>query len=253
MSRSGEDAYTYSELAKHYPDLFEGGGMLRTLQRIAEERDLDLGAIESDSDHVHATVTADSDRGLIWINVAGERRAFLVRLGSELGFPWAEGWAPSMEEVAEVIDAWRGGIPLASLKDRFPFLEISQRAMEYVLGKSLAESCWNDILADDEFRSDRDMVALLHSRPRIRVLRPEFSHRTLRLFVDPYDRSAGDIRVEPKSDRAWSVWSSKDAEEVYIPLPGGSGYYDFAPPGDKVLADVTMQDLPDAVESFIDS
>jgi hypothetical protein len=243
-----------AELTEYYADLIESGGLPQALQRIAGECGLDLGDVRSDSERWMAaptTVVTDSSRGRIWINIAPRERSFSICLGSRLRFPWAEGWAASLEEVAEVIDAWRGGILLASLRERFPFLDVERRAEEYERGRPPAETSWDIILTDDECSPHLEMATLLHSRPRIRSLYPEFDRQALRLFMDFRDGDAGSIRIEPEGGGLWTVWSAKDGEEVYIQLPNGIGYYTFAPCADAALSGVRLQDLPDAVESFL--
>jgi hypothetical protein len=243
-----------AELTEYYPDLIQDGGLPGALQRVARERGLDLGNVSSDSERwlaAPATVVADSSRGRIWINIGLSGRSFSIALGSGLGFPWAEGKTASLEEVAAVIGAWRGGILLAPLRERFPFLGIERRAEEYERGRPPAETSWDIILADEEYSSEREMTTLLHSRPRIRSLYPDFDVLTLRLFLDFHDKAAGAIRVEPEEGGLWTVWFTKDGEEVYIQPSEGYGYYTFRPRAGTGRSGVRLQDLPDAVESFL--
>jgi hypothetical protein len=95
------------------------------------------------------------------------------------------------------------------------------------------------------------MLTMLHSEPSIRALRPEFSFRTLRLFSDPYGRSGDFINVQPADGETWSVWSSRDEEEIYVELSPGRGLHQYAPREGKARTGVSLSGLVDAVKSFL--
>jgi len=183
----------------------------------------------------------------------GRSLAFLRRaVGGVAGLPEAgtagAGWDP--EVVAEVIGALGGGSTPASPGERFPFLDASPKARDREPGKSAAESCWDILLAEDEYRDEREMLSLLHSRPRIRALRPEFYLRTLRLFEDPGDRRGHRVNVELDDSGSWTVWSSRDEERAHV-SGDAYGMYRYLPRAGKGLAGLEIRDLPNAVESLI--
>jgi hypothetical protein len=140
---------------------------------------------------------------------------------------------------------------ILTLREQFPFLNIERQAEEYERGRPPAETSWDIILTDDEYSSDLEVTTLLHSRPRIRLLYPVFDYHTLLLYLDFHDRDAGAVRVEPDGGGRWTVWFTKDEEEVYVQSPNGDGYYTFAPRAGTAPSEVRLQDLSDAVESFL--
>jgi hypothetical protein len=253
---SGDDRKSEhrAELLAHYADIIEAGGLARALRNTAEELGLNIGNVAATSDRwvgVHSSASSDSSRGWIRVGSALDRRSFSVTLGTELGFLWAEGRTPSLAEVAAVISAWRGGAPLQALEERFPFLDVSQRGKDYEAGKSPMEGCWDILLTDQEFGAEFEMLTVLHSEPSIRALRPEFSFRVLRLFSDPYGRDGDFINIQPTDGETWSVWSSRDEEEVYVQLSAGRGLHEYRPREGKALIDVSLSGLVEAVKSFL--
>ncbi|WP_329119293.1 DUF6193 family natural product biosynthesis protein [Streptomyces sp. NBC_01465] len=219
--------------AKFYPELVEFGGLSRALRRVAEERSLDLGDVRPGSEQglsVYRTVEADSSRGPIRVSTVLNRRAFSISIDSAAGdFVWAYGSATTLEDLADVIDAWRSGVLLAPLQERFPFIDFSKMAEGYERGTPV-ETAWNILLSEDTYDSRREMVAALHSRPRLSELFPFFSHEVLRLAVDPFDRDAGEICIELQVNGLYSMRSSDD----------------------EVLVGVGLADLADAATAIVE-
>ncbi|MFJ3235721.1 DUF6193 family natural product biosynthesis protein [Streptomyces sp. NPDC086787] len=150
---------------------------------------------------------------------------------AEGDFVWANGSTASLGDIAEVIDAWRSGVLLVPLRERFPFIEFSEMAEGYERGEPV-ETAWRIVLADDNHISHREMLAALRSNSRLNGMFPFFSHNVLRLAIDPYSRDAGEICIELQGDGRFSVQSS---------------------PGGAILADVELADLADMASSFVDS
>lgn len=221
--------------AKYYPELVAYGGLSQALRRLAEDRGLDLGDVRPASDRglsVYRTAEAASSRGLIRISTVLNRRAFSISMDSAEGdFVWANGSTTTLGDVAEVIDAWRSGVLLAPLRERFPFIEFSKMAEGYECGEP-AETAWGILLADDNRISHREMLAALRSNSRLSGMFPFFSHDVLRLAIDPFKRDAGEICIAPQGNGRFSVQSSSDGE---------------------ILADVELADLADTASSFFDS
>ncbi|MDX3771552.1 MULTISPECIES: DUF6193 family natural product biosynthesis protein [unclassified Streptomyces] len=219
--------------AKFYPELVEHGGLYRALRYIAEVRGLDVGEVRPGSDRglgLYRTAVMQSNRGIIRISTVLNRRAFSISLDSAAGdFVWASGSTGILDDVAEVVGAWRHGILLAPLRERYPFIKFSQMAQGYEQGAPV-ETAWDILLGNDEYVSHREMLTALHSNPRLRGLFPFFSHETLRLSMDCFNREAGEICIDLQDDGLYSVRSSLDG---------------------MVLADISMLALTDAVASLL--
>jgi len=220
--------------AEFYPELVEHGGLAEALGHLAEDRHLDLGDVRPGSNRglsVYRTAETESARGLIRISTVLNRRAFSISMDSAEGdFVWACGSAPALGDVAEVIDAWRRGVLLGPLRERFPFIEFSKIAEGHERGTPV-ETAWSLLLADDTYISHREMLTALHSRRRLSELFPFFSHEVLRLAFDPLDREAGEVRIESHSDGRYCVTSSL---------------------GGEIPADIGLADLVDAIASLVE-
>jgi hypothetical protein len=232
VDKSGA-AFAEAPDAAFYPELVEQGGLYRVLQRIGEERGLDLGDVRPGSDRglaVYRTAKSDSSRGAIRISTVLNRRAFSIVFDSAVGsYVWAEGSATEPDQVAGVIDSWRGGMLLVPLREAFPFMQFSPMSQGYERGTQV-ETAWGLLLTGDAHASRRGMLTVLQANSLVSGLFPFFSMGTLRLARDCFDREAGSISIDGQEDGRYSVRSSFDG---------------------ALLADVELSNLADAVASLI--
>jgi hypothetical protein len=147
------------------------------------------------------------------VNVGLGERRFSIALDSAQGnYVWASGSTPELPEVVRLLDAWRQGVKLKELTDRFPFMEFQRLSQGYEDGNPV-ETQWDIVINDDAFREYGDLLEALHSDPRLRETFPFFSHWTLRMAKDCYRPEAGEILIQPRPDGSYRLWSSADSEE----------------------------------------
>ncbi|WP_320068492.1 hypothetical protein [Micromonospora sp. RTGN7] len=108
-----------------YPDLVEQGGLASALAATAARHGLDVGRLSAgDSGRSRYTQAAMAcDRGSVHVRLGSDARYFMINL-SEGGRVEAHGDACDLLPVVQVVDVWRGGVPLADLAARFPFLTV---------------------------------------------------------------------------------------------------------------------------------
>ncbi|MFE1861723.1 DUF6193 family natural product biosynthesis protein [Streptomyces anandii] len=199
--------------AEHYPDLALRGGLVAALVHLARERGVDLGEVEPLSGHgaaAYRTAGVESDRGKIAVRLGLGRRGFDVSLDSSRGtFVWASGETDDLLRVVLLMDAWRRGAPLTEIGDRFPFMEYGRLSQGYEDGTPV-QTQWDILLEDEELADYREFFRQVRAHRRLGAMFPFVSHWVLRLAVDPFERDAGGIFVDPRPDGSYLVWSSKD-------------------------------------------
>ncbi|WP_091658555.1 hypothetical protein [Micromonospora auratinigra] len=107
-----------------YPDLVEQGGLAPALTDVATRHGLDVGRVTA-PDQGRARFTCaemSSDRGVVCVGLGAQARYFMIDL-RVAGEVEARGDATDLRQVAEVAAAWRGGLTVAELTARFPFME----------------------------------------------------------------------------------------------------------------------------------
>ena len=204
--------------AGYYPELVDQGGLARALRSIAQDRQLDLGELRVGSNvglGVYRTAETGSTRGLIRVSTVLNRRAFSISLDSARGhFVWANGSTSNLLEVAGVIDAWRGGILLAVLSNRFPFMEYPKISQGYEDGTPVPTQWQILIESEESYIVNRPLLLAAHENPRLSELFPFFSHGVLRLQMDCFDRSAGSIKLNQLSNGNYRVETTVLSENM---------------------------------------
>ncbi|MBS2539915.1 hypothetical protein KGQ20_44955 [Catenulispora sp. NF23] len=206
-----EPSFAEGPDARFYPDLVESGSLSQALRVVADAEDLDVGNLRPGSSpelSVYRTAETDSDHGLIRVSTVLNRRAFSISIDSAKGnFVWADGSTTDLADVTRVIHAWCSGVVLAVLNARFPFMEFSRQAEGFERGNP-SETAWDILLEDTYYAPQRGVLSLLCANPALSKLFPFYSHDVLRLAMDPFDRGAGEIKIERRNDGRFDVTRS---------------------------------------------
>ncbi|MGW2426827.1 hypothetical protein ACWC0C_48240 [Streptomyces sp. NPDC001709] len=199
--------------AEHYPDLVLSGGLVAALCQAAAETGVSLGQIGPVSKHGGAafkTATTSAARGEIVVRLGKGRRIFSISLDSSRGaFVWASGGTRDLKEVVKLMDAWRNGMSLRELGERFPFMAYDRLSLGYEDGTPV-ETQWAILLGAPEFSEYRGMLLKVHVNTHLGKMFPYFSHETLRLASDCFDRSSSGIFIDPRPDGSYFVWATND-------------------------------------------
>ena len=189
--------------ASLYPDLIEAGGLAPLLRRMAAAEHIDLGDVEPDTPHregLYITARMTSDRGPVGILLGLDSRRFSISLGdAKTARGWASGSTRDITEAARVIEAWRHGLKLKEMAERFPFIDYPRLSQGYEDGNPV-ETQWNILLEDDDFGDYHSLLTELRADPAISSLFPYFSHWVLRLAKDRFEPSAKQIAISDIPD-----------------------------------------------------
>nr|WSX50096.1 hypothetical protein OG409_14770 [Streptomyces sp. NBC_00974] len=208
-----EENVNLSEIldVEHYADLVEYGGLAAAITCVSRRNGMDLGRIypqATSGKGLYKTAHADSSRGRMSVLLGLGRRSFSLKLEGR-GFVWASGSTSDLSALTAAMDAWRRGEKLRDLSRDFPFLEYGRISQGHEDGIPV-ETQWNIVLESERLRPYRDLLLSVRADARLRELFPTFSHDTLRLAVDCYDREAGEIVIQVLPDGSHSVLASAD-------------------------------------------
>jgi hypothetical protein len=196
--------------ADRYPDLIRLGGLAEALRQLSLAHGVDVGEIRSLSESGpsrYKTAKMDSERGPVVVLLGLESRIFSISIDSSSAtFVWASGGTNDLREVLGVMDYWRRGVVLRELGERFPFMTYSRLSQGYEDGIPV-ETQWNILLSAEEYLSHQDLLQAVYSNDDLRGMFPFFSHSLLRLARDCFDRTAGEVKIDRRSDGSYMVES----------------------------------------------
>ncbi|WP_306971706.1 hypothetical protein [Streptomyces canus] len=124
-------------------------------------------------------------------------------------FVWASGGTADLNEVAALVDAWRNGISLRALVERFPFMAYDRLSLGYEDGTPI-ETQWDILLNSQEFTEYRNMLLRVRVNTYLGKMFPFFSHETLRLVKDCFDRNSEGIFIDPRPDGSYFIWATNN-------------------------------------------
>jgi hypothetical protein len=192
-----------------YGDIVEVGGLGDAVRREAATLGIEFGRMLGSQ---WSTTTILTDNGNISVIVGASRRVFLltVRVATR---EWASGGTTELADVVRVADAWRRGITLDELHERFPFMTFTRLARAYEQGNQI-EVRWVDVLEAPYCEEIQPTLLAARADERLGRMFPSVTHRTLARFaVDDDDRGAGEVRIELLLDGRFKV----DASWVDVP------------------------------------
>lgn len=196
---------------EHYADLVEYGGLVAAIEYVSRRNGIDLGRIYPQATSgagLYKTANADSSRGKMSVLLGLGRRSFSLKLEGR-GFIWAGGSTSDLSTLTMAMDAWRRGEKLRDISRDFPFLEYERISQGHEDGNPV-ETQWNIVIESARLRPYRNLLLSVRADARLRELFPTFSHDTLRLAMDCYDREAGEIVIQLLPDGSRSVLASAD-------------------------------------------
>lgn len=215
MDAHGEDLY---------PDVTAAGGLVAALRQVAERRGRDIGL----SPYVTEAVGIETNRGYLSVDtVTGER---LFRLRTYIpDFGWYVGSTDDLGALVDATAAWRDGVPLDVLKERFDFLDLDEFTGALASGEPTS-SQWANLLSSEYYRGQRDLLRRLHADEVLRNMFPTMTHRAVRLQVDPMDYTSRQVLVhEPDEGRYEALrvgvsgadWTEVRSEDLIAHLRAG--------------------------------
>ncbi|MFB9624234.1 DUF6193 family natural product biosynthesis protein [Nonomuraea helvata] len=198
--------------AEFYPDLIQLGGLASAIRQLARDNGIDLERVDAEPGAGrYITAKIPSNWGRVSVLLGAERRWFSVTIQGNTHV-WASGGTEDLLSVVQMADAWRQGLALRGLADRFPFMSYSRLSEAYESGDPVSVQ-WDHLLGDAEFRQLADVLQAVHRVDRLRMLFPYVSHGTIRLALDYLERRAGEIWIVPLAGGRFRVesTSSRDA------------------------------------------
>jgi len=187
MNTPGEDLY---------PDVTASGGLASAMREAATLRGCDIGLAPWATD----AVSIETARGFLRVGTATEERLF--RLGVHIpGFTWEIGSTGDLGLLVEAVAAWREGVSLEELAERFEFMDLDEftRALE---SEEPTASQWSDLLASEFNRRQWNLLHRLRTDEVLRHMFPTITHGAVRLRVDPLDGASRQVLVyEPDEER----------------------------------------------------
>ncbi len=186
-----------------YSDIIECGGLARAIEGAAHEYSVNLGAVRPQSKMrlaLYRTASVKSNRGRVRIGIILGNRTFSMAFDSARGhFVWASGGTGNLVDVVQALDAWRNGCLLADMNRRFPFIQYPRLSLGYENGTPV-ETAWEILFEGASDSGRNELLATVYADERLRKLFPYFSHETLRLARNCYDREAGEFSVAWQPD-----------------------------------------------------
>ncbi|GAA4233424.1 hypothetical protein GCM10022254_35850 [Actinomadura meridiana] len=199
-----------------YPDLVRQGGLVNALRAVVDERQMDIGSVDAPyggktEGHVNAKI--ETGRGIILARIHVAERNFSVNIHD--ADVWiAGGTTADISQVLDVAAAWREGISLDSLENRFPFMKVTDLA-RVLASPDPVRAQWDYLRTAPVFHDDRVLVDAAFGNAVLRSFFPDLSHRTLQLSRSFRDRQ-GAVRIAPGED-GYSV-SRSGGTEPHGPL-----------------------------------
>jgi hypothetical protein len=177
-----------------YADVFDKGGLAPALEEAAQRRSIDLGPISADGYHQYWTVGIESNRGTVRVSMGAAERVFSISIATDL-HQWADGSTSELSGAVDVADAWRKGVTLRELHDRFSFMTYSRIAQAHEDGDPL-EATWDELLTSEASALARPLLQAARANERLGGLSAAVSHNNLVMFfVGPGDKDQEQVRI----------------------------------------------------------
>jgi hypothetical protein len=190
-----------------YPDIIAAGGLGPALRASGA----DLGDV-----HVPASingfwnVSVPAGRGQVMVTMGSAERAFVVTI-LDTTHTWASGTTTVLPEVVAVASAWRGGVTLAGLHERFPFMTYGPQAQAYEDGNPV-EVAWAELVRSHRGTPLQPLIEAARADPRLSRLMPSTTHdRVVRCHLD---ESGREVRITSTAAGYEVTTTFDDSSEV---------------------------------------
>ncbi|MFR9796759.1 hypothetical protein ACL02U_12760 [Streptomyces sp. MS06] len=198
-----------------YPDLIRAGSLAGALRAAAAEGGLDLGEVTPSAESAEArykTARVAAERAVVEVRLGlGERRFSVTLDDRRRHLVWASGSTGELDVVARSAAAWREGAGLRDLAREFPYLR-PKRAALALEDERLTDSQWEALLSDGRHAGHHALLARLRATAGVCEAYPYFSHETLRLTVDFFDRSAREVLIDSHEDGTYTLRGPAEGE-----------------------------------------
>jgi hypothetical protein len=162
---------------------------------------------------------SETARGFLSVDPATEERLF--RLSVRIpGFDWEIGSTGDLGLLVEAVAAWREGIPLDELAERFGFLELDEFARALESGEPTS-SQWSGLLSSDFHRRQWNLLRRLRADEVLRNMFPTITHGAVRLQVDPLDGTSRQVLVDELDGERYEVIRGGVPEATWVEVPTG--------------------------------
>jgi len=198
-----------------YPDVTASGGLGPAMREAAQSRGCDTGVAPWAVD----VVVIQTARGFLSVDPATEERLFrlIVRIP---GFDWEIGSTGDLGLLVEAVAAWREGIPLDELAERFEFLELDEFVGALERGEPTS-SQWTELLSSDFNRNQWNLLHRLRADEVLRDMFPTITHGAVRLRVDAMDGTSRQVLVDDLDGERYEVMRVGVPEATWVEVPTG--------------------------------
>jgi len=198
-----------------YPDVTASGGLGPAMREAAQSRGCDTGVAPWAVD----VVVIQTARGFLSVDPATEERLFrlIVRIP---GFDWEIGSTGDLGLLVEAVAAWREGIPLDELAERFEFLELDEFVGALERGEPTS-SQWTELLSSDFNRNQWNLLRRLRADEVLRDMFPTITHGAVRLRVDAMDGTSRQVLVDDLDGERYEVMRVGVPEATWVEVPTG--------------------------------
>ncbi|MEU6098478.1 hypothetical protein [Streptomyces sp. NPDC047079] len=198
-----------------YPDVTASGGLAPAMREEAKLRGCDIGLAPWATD----VISIETARGFLSVDPAAEERLF--RLGVHIpGFTWEIGSTGDLGLLVEAVAAWREGIPLDELQERFEFIELDEFTRALERGEPTS-SQWSDLQSSDFHRRQWNLLRRLHADEVLRNMFPTITHGAVRLRVDPLDATSRQVLVRELDGERHEVMRLGVPGATWVEVPTG--------------------------------
>jgi hypothetical protein len=205
-----------------YPEITAHGGLGPAILDTARRLSLDVGELRiPEGEYGFWTVTMESGPRGVAVTVGVSERAFVVNAWAS-PYVQAQGATPELTDAVRVADRWRQGVTLVQLKAHCPFMDYAGLAEAFERGDPI-EFEWADVLVDPELEAIRPMLRAARAHQRLGRMFPTVDYLfLLRLYVDPFDRDAGQVRIWESSKGGYQVESSWHGSTIDVATLAGA-------------------------------
>lgn len=198
-----------------YPDVAASGGLGPAMREAAKLRGCDIGLEPWTVD----VVSIQTARGFLLVEPAPDERLFRLSVGIP-GFEWEIGSTGDLGLLVEAVAAWREGIPLDELAERFGFLELDEFTRALDSGEPTS-SQWSDLLSSEFHRRQWNLLRRLRADEVLRNMYPTITHGAVRLQVDPLDGTSRQVLVHEGDGERYEVMRVGVPEAAWTEVPTG--------------------------------
>lgn len=198
-----------------YPDVTASGGLAPAMRKAAKLRGCDIGL----EPWVADAISIETTRGFLSVDTAAEERLF--RLAVHIpGFTWEIGSTEDLGLLVEAVAAWREGVSIEELKQRFEFMELDEFAGALENGEPTS-SQWSGLLSSEFHRRQWNLLRRLHADDVLRHMFPTITHGAVRLRVDPLDGTSRQVLVHEVDGERYEVLRVGAPGAAWTEVPAG--------------------------------